>query len=171
MTGNFNYIIVPAYRKHFPETIDNLLNSISTTSLSYLSSLQTIRKFQVEWSENLILNLDRVINSYSAKYLKGMGKDVPAIVVGSGPSLGMEIEWLRKLKNHALIIAAGSSIQALMRHGVEPDLAVSIDPSDINLKVYEKLDTSRIPLLFVPTIKHTILDQSLVSFITCFFPQ
>lgn len=169
MTGNFNYIIVPAYRKHFPETIDNLLNSISTTSLSYLSSLQTIRKFQVEWSENLILNLDRVINSYSAKYLKGMGKDVPAIVVGSGPSLGMEIEWLRKLKNHALIIAAGSSIQALMRHGVEPDLAVSIDPSDINLKVYEKLDTSRIPLLFVPTIKHTILDQSWSHLLHAFF--
>ncbi len=68
--------------------------------------------------------------------MKGAAENIPAVVVGSGPSLGMEIEALRRLKNHVCIIAAGSSIQALLKHGIEPDLIVAMDPSDKNYEVF-----------------------------------
>src|SRR5690606_30190597 len=84
---------------------------------------------------------------------------IPAVVVGSGPSLAMDIEKLKQLRDRVIIIAAGSSIQILLAHGLIPHLVVSMDAGEANRRVFAKIDISEIPFLYIPTIKHTSIKS------------
>jgi len=56
-------------------------------------------------------------------------KNVPAIIVGAGPSLSKNRHLLHDLKDKALIIAGGTAINALNAGHIQPDLAVGVDPN------------------------------------------
>ena len=92
--------------------------------------------------------------------LHNKGAGIRAIVVGSGPSLHQDLEYLRKCKQHALIIAAGSSIQALLKHGIQPHVVVSFDGGEANFRAFENVDLQGIPLVYSPFIHHRIVDQA-----------
>ncbi|MCR5536437.1 MAG: DUF115 domain-containing protein [Succinivibrio sp.] len=46
---------------------------------------------------------------------------MPVFVVGSGPSLDQDIDFIRKFQDKAVIIACGTSIDALYHAGIQPD--------------------------------------------------
>lgn len=169
LSGEFHYSIVPVYRKLFPDICASLLKTIGSVALTYRSNLQTVTKHQISWANNIILNLEKVIATPSFKSFKGLGEGIPAVIVGSGPSLEMDIEWLRKLKNRVMIIAAGSSVQGLVHHGIEPDLVVSMDPSPENDTIFSNVSSKNIPFLFIPTITHSVLDQGWECLTHAFF--
>jgi hypothetical protein len=162
-------LVIPSYRRTHAATIDELMSVIKTVSRGYRSNIKAMYRFQVPWAENIILNLERVLRSPSFRSLRGVGRGVPAIIVGSGPSLAMESEWLKQLKNRSIIIAAGSSVQGLLHLGIEPDLIVSMDPTPANQKVFDNVDISHIPFLFIPTIRHTILDREWQHLLHAYF--
>lgn len=54
-------------------------------------------------------------------------RDAPAFVVASGPSLDRSIEVIRKWQGHAVIFSSGSSLQALLHHGIVPDYHVELE--------------------------------------------
>mgnify|MGYP003625943886 CR=1 FL=1 len=58
--------------------------------------------------------------------------DVPAIVVGSGPSLDASIDAIRRCRDHAVVISAGSALQALLHHGIVPDWHVEKENSTVS---------------------------------------
>ncbi|MBS0614927.1 MAG: DUF115 domain-containing protein [Verrucomicrobia bacterium] len=60
----------------------------------------------------------------------GLFEKIPVIICGAGPSLAPAIPQLKKIQNEALIIAGGSAIRALHHFGVQPHLAIAIDPND-----------------------------------------
>lgn len=157
--GSYATVILPAYRKLHPQTIEKLETNIRSNALNYIVALNTISAFQKQWANNIILNMEQNLKTYSFLPMRNACLGIPAVVVGSGPSLEMEIEQLKKLKGHAVIIAAGSSIQALLRHNLEPDLAVSIDPSSANYEVYRHLDLEPVPFLYFPTIHYKIIER------------
>jgi hypothetical protein len=59
---------------------------------------------------------------------------VPAIVVGAGPSLDRTISALARARDRALVIAVDTALRPLLAQGIEPDLAVAVDPADINAR-------------------------------------
>jgi hypothetical protein len=80
-------------------------------------------EFGVGVLRHLKKNLQKPVRSFLA--LKNAMSNVPAIIVGAGPSLEKNGEALKAWKDLGLIIASGSAIQVLE---VEPDLAAAIDP-------------------------------------------
>ncbi len=54
------------------------------------------------------------------------GKDVPAAIVGAGPSLDKNAEALRAFPG--LVVACDRAAKALVARGIRPDLVVSVDP-------------------------------------------
>ena len=74
---------------------------------------------------------------------------------------------LKKLKKHALIIAAGSSTQALLKNGITPHLIISMDGSEPNYRAFKNLNLKGVPLLFSPIIKYKILDEVETDYIIC----
>jgi len=56
--------------------------------------------------------------------LKGAFKDIPALIVGAGPSLKKNGHLLKEFKNKGLIFAGGSALNAI---DIEPHFAASLD--------------------------------------------
>lgn len=65
----------------------------------------------------------KMANSFYDKF-----KDVPAIVIGAGPSFSNEVEFLKKAKDSALLLAGGTAITLLNNHSLTPHFSCAIDP-------------------------------------------
>lgn len=54
-------------------------------------------------------------------------REWPVMVVGSGPSLDDMIEDVRRNAPHALVVAAGTAVPALLRYGIQPDFCTVLE--------------------------------------------
>ncbi|CAH8767398.1 motility associated factor glycosyltransferase family protein [Paenibacillus dendritiformis] len=160
VTDNFEEVTIPFYKQLYNETIHKFHSMSKQMILQYRSNIITQYVFEKAWFQNIMYNLDKVLTSKSIASLEKACNDVPAFIVGSGPSLTEDIEYIRKLTSKALIIAAGSSVQALLHYGIEPHIVVSMDGGKPNLRVFQNVDTTHIPLLFATAIHHGIVEQN-----------
>lgn len=53
--------------------------------------------------------------------------NLPALVIGNGPSLDEAIPFIKKNKDKFILFACGSSISALQRAGIKPDIIVAVE--------------------------------------------
>ncbi|GAC41332.1 6-hydroxymethylpterin diphosphokinase MptE-like protein [Paenibacillus popilliae] len=160
VTDKFEEVTIPIYKQLFGETLDKLHTMSKQILLQYRANYVTQHWFEKTWFQNSIYNIDKVLASKPIGSLEKCCSDIPAIIIGSGPSLREDIEYIKMLGNKALIIAAGSSVQALVHYGIEPHLVISMDGGEPNLKVFENVDTTHIPLLFATMIHHGIVEQN-----------
>lgn len=77
---------------------------------------------------------------------KKMPKDIPAILVSAGPSLDKNVKELKKAKNRSFILSTDSAAKALIKHGIEPDMIMTIDPKK-QYKHFQDDKIRKIPLL------------------------
>lgn len=82
----------------------------------------------VFWN-NYFQNLLDLPEAYLAEKLYGKFQGVPAIICGAGPSLGKNIEVLKRLGDRALIFAGATAMNALNAFGFNPHFGVGIDPN------------------------------------------
>ncbi|MFD3271562.1 6-hydroxymethylpterin diphosphokinase MptE-like protein [Paenibacillus dendritiformis] len=160
VTDKFEEVTIPIYKQLYGDTINKLHTMSKQILLQYRANYVTQYYFEKAWFKNIIYNVDKVLASKPILSLEKSCSDIPAIIIGSGPSLSDDIEYIKKLVTKALIIAAGSSVQALVHYGIEPHLVVSMDGGGPNLKVFQNVDTTHIPLLFATTIHHGIVEQN-----------
>lgn len=149
---------IPVYEKLSLRNMDDFREDAKTATMTYLTSVMTYRRFGLDWTRNRIFNLSSILKSPSLGHYKGLLAGKTAVIVGGGPSLEPDIPVLRELKKHALIIAAGSSIQSLLYFGVEPHCFVIVDGGKINLKVYDNPAIQGIPMLFAPMAYYQSVD-------------
>lgn len=65
----------------------------------------------------------------------------PIIIVGSGPSLDSRIEDLKQVRDRVIVVSSGTSLRALLGHGVRPDYHVELDPSNIIYRLLTEVET------------------------------
>lgn len=99
------------------------------------------------WAVNAATNYPVVKGAAGVAFLKNAAKEIPAVVVGIGPSLDRCIQDLKRAPRHAVIIATDAALRPLARHGIHPDLVVNFDARDEQRTMWESLDTSRYVLL------------------------
>jgi hypothetical protein len=167
--GETTTVTLPNYDKlgsewklQFAEDAKNAINN-------YVSSENVYDHFGLEWTRNSLYNMAHNITTPSISGLKGKFAGFPAVVVGAGPSLEADIELLRKLKGHALIIAAGSTIQSLQHFGIDPHLVVSMDGGFANHHVFRNVDITNIALLYVPQVEHRVIENTTKHLFHVFF--
>lgn len=165
-TESLASVCPPVYRRLFEDTYENMIDKIKSALIDQAANLQTLNTFQNLWLPSVLRNIPHTINYPSFQAFKGKWEGSTAIIVGSGPSLQADIDCIRQLNDKCLIIAAGSSIQALQHNGIHPHLIVSMDGGVANLHVFEKIDTSQTALLFLSQIHSDILElyQSPMTF-------
>jgi len=161
ITDSFKTLITPPYKRLFGEEVKEFIKSFEKTTADFRSVLATVSHFQIGWARNIILNLEKNLRTPSIRGLMNSCASIPAVIVGSGPSLEHDLGSLKILKGRALVIAAGTSALGLINNGVIPDLIVSMDPGEHNQVAFTKVDVSDIPFLYIPTIHHAILNQKL----------
>lgn len=161
ITGSFSCIYPPIYKRLYPLILEDLESKIRDLLLSQASNIQTAHVYQSTWLKNTFNNLTFLLENPSIGSLGNVleGKNIRAIIVGSGPSLKKDIHYLHQLKDKCLIIAAGSSIQALLHYGITPHFVVAIDGSLANYEVFKNVSNKDVPLIFGTQINNNILQE------------
>ena len=98
--------------------------------------------------ENIIPNLRRLPECSYVNQWKDAFTGVPMIICGAGPSLKTVAEDLRKVRDHAVIIACGSALSALAHLKIRPHLGIAIDPNGREFDCLKGCTYSDLPLLF-----------------------
>ncbi|MCK5706781.1 MAG: motility associated factor glycosyltransferase family protein [Candidatus Aureabacteria bacterium] len=93
------------------------------------------------FSDNIVANFPTRSKSPGINMLENVFKDVPGIIVATGPSLRKNINLLRLAKNKAVIIALDSSLKILMEEGIIPDLVFSVDFTENTISDYDGIDS------------------------------
>ncbi|WP_457745053.1 6-hydroxymethylpterin diphosphokinase MptE-like protein [Sulfurimonas sp.] len=111
-------------------------------SSAYESKIEEIRSIligrpEATYSHNRILEKNRrVLEKINEKYkfldLRKKEKedyfqDKPWLVLGAGPSLYKNAQWISENQDRFIIIAAFTALNTLKRIGVKPDIAVQVD--------------------------------------------
>ncbi|MDR3333737.1 MAG: DUF115 domain-containing protein [Treponema sp.] len=88
---------------------------------------RTIRTFGRRWFRNFFKNIGILHRIYTAP--AGCLGSLPLIVTGAGPSLEETLPLMREVRNHSslLILAAASSVPALLTGGIVPDFVITTD--------------------------------------------
>jgi len=130
-------------RPYFEELrvkIQNLIDQRITQAL-------TVRRFGYDFQRNIIRNLIWLVEHPGVKELFGRFKSLPAIIIAAGPSLDREIEVLREAEDKALLISVDTALGVLLDRGLTPDLVVTVDPQEVNLRYLEGKDLSNLFLV------------------------
>ncbi len=113
--------------------------------------------FLYKWPENIINNfkhsalpLERFVNKFS---------EIPIIIVSAGPSLDDVIEYLKDVKDKALIVAVGSAIKILDSNGIVPHFRMAFDASEAERNIFNGINTANSPLIFSDLLNHKIIDE------------
>lgn len=154
---------LPSYEKIFQEKYQSFSSLFRDLLSQKKTSLQVNLSYEKRWIYNSLINLEETIrtpNIFLEK--KDLFKGKPVIIVAAGPSLQDEIEHLKYIKEHGLayIFSVGTSINALLNHGIYPDAACTYDPTQLNQKVFEKLnelEITNIPLIFGSSVGFEVL--------------
>lgn len=145
--GRVEVLCAPNYEKLLTEEKNQLEKLILEASKLELVNLNTINFFAGIWQVNFLTNLYSAWQAIPFQRLVGK-LDCPVVIAASGPSLNKQLELLKQIKDQALIIAAGSTINPLLRGGIKPHLVVTIDGSKANLKHFEGIEIDDIPLYY-----------------------
>lgn len=102
------------------------------------------------YTQNRVKNMLGMYHNCIVQDLMGQFKGFPAILVAGGPSLDKNIQFLKEVKDNALILAVDSVLPALVSNGISPDFMTAIDPYEL---IYEK---------FADALPH-VSDTSLIA--------
>nr|WP_275041934.1 6-hydroxymethylpterin diphosphokinase MptE-like protein [Pseudoalteromonas rubra] len=90
-------------------------------------------------------------------------KDVPVVVVGNGPSLDKDIDYLKSVRERVLIASCGTALNALLHNEIVPDLQIEMErtPATFYLKQAQLTDPrlNNVVLVGLNTLYPTFVDQ------------
>jgi len=92
-----------------------------------------------------------------AKLHKNFLEDSNVLFVGAGPSLGSNIEWLKKNQNKFVIVAMAAVIKTLLKNDIKADIVITLDSREQVVDQFSdigtKLDENCIKLVSLITNK------------------
>jgi len=88
-------------------------------------------------------NIPRYLHGVNIRRLKDRFKGATALAALAGPGLESKMEYIRRERGKSLLICVNSALPVLLKHGIEPDIAVISDNSELSGASIRNL---RIPL-------------------------
>ena len=100
----------------------------------------------VNIQENTLENLPLLANSPDIGQLANRFADIPFILIGAGPSLDDSIDFLKSVRDKAIIVCSNSPFRKLINSGIRPHLVVTADPMPPTLQGFQNVSLDEIPL-------------------------
>ncbi|AVK82788.1 hypothetical protein C3943_04040 [Lysinibacillus sp. B2A1] len=142
-------ITAPHYNKLFVASYKEILNDVRNYIVRTRVNINTVSFFAEQWQKNLSMNLLNILGDPTLASLEKM-YDCPVVIASGGPSLNKQLALLKTMKNKVIIIAAGTTINSLLKFGIKPHYVVSIDGSEINYNSFKNLNLGNVTLLYSP---------------------
>ncbi len=151
-----NFYIHRPYYALFHDIYSNLEGIL----IAYLSKKQinkaTLKRFQKVWLKNIIKNSLFYFSIPGIKNIRHNFQNIPAVIVGAGPSLSKNINILKEAQDYLIIISTDTALSILYNNGIKADFVVSVDPQDKNT----------LYLLYSEYKEATLILDSAASFIS-----
>lgn len=97
--------------------------------------------------DRVLRNLRKIANTLLPANTRGFLSDMPAVVLGAGPSLDVSLPRLKPFQDRCLVFATDSALGACARCGIVPDFSINIDPDKSAQKTWpEGLTVKRLLL-------------------------
>lgn len=155
----FHIVIMENYEKLFGGRINDTVDFVRKCIKQLRLHWNTMVNFTNQSIYNKVKNLRMLYDHYNFCSLhRTLPKDVPAIIVGAGPSLDKNIEDLKLAKGKALLIACDTALKPLISHGILPDLFVVVDPKK-PMELFERDEVWGIPLLTGLDVPYRMVER------------
>lgn len=122
----------PGYAEAFPDHERQLTEAVTRLVSRSGVNINTYRARARTWIQDVLDNLDVLCEVPLFQALAGRYKNVPAFIVGAGPSLGKNGELLAEAQKKGIVIAVNSSGRALASYGVEPQVLACMESIDVS---------------------------------------
>lgn len=154
------FLFLPGMQTWFPESRKKLLQHYADDGVAWIESFRNTERWLIHISPyNQLHNLQFLEKSTIVPYLKPVcEKDVPVILIGSGPSLRDEIEVLREAKDKAFLFAVDSALPFLLKENVIPDAYMCVE-ADKPMEFFAEERTRDIPAFIKMESTHKMLDR------------
>ena len=117
-----------SYERLYPEEHAYFETTVTEVISSMVANRDVMRRFGESFVKNSLGNapvLERSL-AISSLHIDDPEK-VPGIIVSSGPSLGKNIEELKRAKGRAFIACADSAVSVLLKADIVPDMFFCVD--------------------------------------------
>lgn len=118
----------------------------------------TVHDLSHLWAQNGLKNLVRIAENPLVNDVGHALQGIPLIVVGAGPSLAKNIDMLRQAKGKAIILCVNRALRSLQNAGIQPDLAINVEPQDVACQ-FDGIDTSALQGLILCATSHPPLYE------------
>lgn len=156
--GRFTIINTPNYPKLYSEFYKLVLENTKEQLMMEVINNNTRQIFSEQWQENYISNLYNGFQAHNISEITGK-LTCPVVVVSGGPSLTKQLPMLKTIKNKALVICAGSTINTLLKAKITPDIVVTVDGGIPNYNHFKNLEIDNVPIVY-PLIVHKGIPSS-----------
>ena len=152
------YDAFPKYRQLFSEQYQYLEDKYQSAVYDIIINLNTSQDFGRSMVVNCIQNLKHLLNcNYRDDFIGRFPTDMPAVVVAAGPSLEKNVQILKKMKGKAFIVAVDRALGYLVKEGIRPDLAVTVDPRK-SIRLFESEDVQNMLLAIDSSANYQAAD-------------
>lgn len=124
------FLYSPFFIEEFKDIFSQVKNIVANSTLTGFGFYDDSR-YSLAHTLGNIKN-DVPLLSTNKKIKKNLGQDkIPAFVIGNGPSLDDEIDFLKKVQDKVVIYSCGSSLKPLLQNNIVPDYYVEMERTSI----------------------------------------
>lgn len=134
---NTEIISMPYVKSMFPKEFENVLDTLFEKLNTYVHTFGNDVEDILIGMDNYINNWKHVFKGIDCKYFENKYKGKPAIIVGAGPSLDKNIDFLSRAKGKALILSVDGAMATLLSKDIIPDIVSSVERIKLTAKFYE----------------------------------
>lgn len=154
------FLHLPSYGSIYPDEINEAMKIVHSFIIKMHTVIRTQRRMKSMWIKNAFSNYRYAINSVSAGDFIGKLKNKPLVIVSAGPSLDKNIDILKEYKDQVYILAVGTAIGILAKHGIKAELAGFIDGHPIEGKVFDAGKDNAELILFTSNFYYELLEKN-----------
>lgn len=152
-------IVNNGYTEIYYESCLRYYRELNDYRVRLLTNKNTLFYFKDYYLENSFYNLHLCKKMNLKSELETViSKEIPVIIVSAGPSLNKNIDLLKQVKNHFLVIAVDTAVKYLLKRDIIPDLTITIDPEK-PVDYYSDPRSHDIPCIFASVASKEILDR------------
>lgn len=155
---NLVYQAYPNYERLFPAQVKETDHIIQVMYSSIRATQNVLDRYGPYYTLNGLRNIKHFLFSKSiTDFYQRVDKEIPIIIVASGPSLDKNIDVLKQAKGKCLLVGLDSSVKALVKHDIIPDIFVSVDARK-HIKHFSDKRVREIPVICEMSSNYQILD-------------
>jgi hypothetical protein len=111
--------------------------------------------FDTFYSVSKHINKYKILTTKNKSANFSLTNDKPTLLIGAGPSLGKNLNWLKQNQDRFIIVAIAATYKKLFDNGIIPDIVTTVDPN------FHILNRTHFNLKDVELLKNTMVLASI----------